>query len=251
MFQQWLKLSRHYGISNIVILHKMGDLDAVGDADSKERNLAYSIVGDIENKFIFRVNHQEAASLRERLNIPATHVEDARRLRMGVFLAYVGQYSYVVDCFATSTPWEYELFKTDDAVQSADRDDGALELLAPGRPRAALAATGLPMPASMAGSPDLEGALTMSLDTHPRAYATVTGPTATFTTPDGRERAHCRRHDEDIRHMIVQRAADEARRAGTPVELVTSGDRGDHHLLVATDGEIGPARATAAEASIA
>jgi hypothetical protein len=123
MFQQWLKLSRHYGISNIVILHKMGDLDAVGDADSKERNLAYSIVGDIENKFIFRVNHQESASLRERLNIPATHVDDARRLRMGVFLAYVGQHAYVVDCFATSTDWEFDLFKTDDAMETHPRDD--------------------------------------------------------------------------------------------------------------------------------
>ncbi|WP_127817705.1 hypothetical protein [Microbacterium sp. CPCC 204701] len=129
MFQQWLKLSRHYGISNVVILHKMGDLDAVGDNDSKERNLAYSIVGDIENKFIFRVNHQEAAALRERLNMPATHVEDARRLRMGVFLAYVGQYAYAVDCFATSTPWEVDLFVTDSALQPEQADDGMLQLL--------------------------------------------------------------------------------------------------------------------------
>ena len=130
MFQQWLKLSRHYGISNIVILHKLGDLDAVGEADSKERNLAYSIVGDIENKFIFRVNHQEVSSLRERLNVPAAHVEDARRLRMGVFLAYVGQHSYVVDCFATSTEWEYELFKTDEAMQT-EPEEGMLHLLDP------------------------------------------------------------------------------------------------------------------------
>lgn len=66
MFQQWLKLSRHYGISNIVILHKMGDLDAVGEEGSLERSLAYSIVGDIENKFIFRVNTGEALALRAR-----------------------------------------------------------------------------------------------------------------------------------------------------------------------------------------
>ncbi|WP_137845820.1 hypothetical protein [Microbacterium sp. 2FI] len=129
--QEWLKLSRHYGISNIVILHKMGDLDAVGDADSQERNLAYSMIGDIENKFIFRVNHQETVSLRERLNVPAPHVEMARQLRKGEFLAYVGQYSYLVDSFATSTPWEYELFKTDDAVQAADHDDATLHLLQP------------------------------------------------------------------------------------------------------------------------
>ena len=131
MFQQWLKLSRHYGISNIVILHKMGDLDAVGDADSMERSLAYSIVGDIENKFIFRVNHQEQAALRTRLNLPAPHVEMARQLRRGEFLAYVGQYSYLVDCFATATAWEYELFKTDDAVTGADHDDRHLQVLDP------------------------------------------------------------------------------------------------------------------------
>jgi hypothetical protein len=125
MYQQWLKLSRHYGISNIVILHKMGDLDAVGDADSQERNLAYSIVGDIENKFIFRVNHQEQTSLRTRLNMPATHVDMARQLGKGEFLAYVGQYAYLVDCFATSTDWEYELFSTDDAVRTADHHDPA------------------------------------------------------------------------------------------------------------------------------
>lgn len=131
MFQQWLKLSSHYGISNIVILHKMGDLDAVGDADSLQRSLAYSIVGDIENKFIFRVNHQEQTALRTRLNLPAPHVEMARLLRKGEFLAYVGQYSYLVDCFATSTPWEYDLFATDDAVTPADHNDAELRLIDP------------------------------------------------------------------------------------------------------------------------
>ncbi|KQP67841.1 hypothetical protein ASF40_20140 [Microbacterium sp. Leaf288] len=129
MFQQWLKLSRHYGISNIVILHKMGDLDAVGEDGSLERSLAYSIVGDIENKFIFRVNHQEQTALRTRLNLPAPHVEMARQLRKGEFLAYVGQYSYLVDCFATSTPWEYELFATDDAMGPADHDDATVRVI--------------------------------------------------------------------------------------------------------------------------
>ncbi len=122
MYQQWLKLSRHYGISNIVILHKMGDLDAVGETDSQERNLAYSIVGDIENKFIFRSNHQEQHALRTRLNLPTPHVDMARQLRKGEFLAYVGQYAYLVDCFSTSTPWEFDLFATDDAILIAERD---------------------------------------------------------------------------------------------------------------------------------
>ena len=80
-------------------------------------------MGDIENKFIFRVNSQEQAALRARLNLPAPHVEMARHLRKGEFLAYVGQYSYLVDCFATSTEWEYELFATDDALAPADREE--------------------------------------------------------------------------------------------------------------------------------
>lgn len=128
MYQQWLKLSRHYGIANIVILHKMGDLDAVGDADSQERSLAYSVVGDIENKFIFRTNTQGAHDLRTRLDLPAHHVEMARQLRQGQFIGYVGQYSYLVDAFATSTQWEYDLFKTDDALLGDKADAGRLPL---------------------------------------------------------------------------------------------------------------------------
>lgn len=121
MYQQWLKLSRHYGIANIVILHKMTDVDAVGEEGSQERNLAYSVVQDIENKFIFRVNQQEQHNLQARLNLPASHVAQARMLRKGEMLAYVGRFAYVVDVFSTSTRFEYELFKTDDAMMS-DRD---------------------------------------------------------------------------------------------------------------------------------
>ena len=128
MYQQWLKLSRHYGISNIVILHKMGDLDAVGDADSQERSLAYSVVGDIENKFIFRTNQQGAGDLRTRLDLPAVHVDMARQLRQGQFIGYIGQFAYLVDAFATSTPWEYELFKTDDAVLGEKADASPITL---------------------------------------------------------------------------------------------------------------------------
>lgn len=80
----------------------------------------------------------------------------------------------------------------------------------------------------------------MSTVTHPRAYATVTGPTATFITPDGHTEPVTATTGEDIRHAVVRRARDEARRSGTPVELVTSGDRGDHHLLIHPTGTLTP-----------
>lgn len=81
----------------------------------------------------------------------------------------------------------------------------------------------------------------MSTVTHPRTYATVTGPNATFVTLDGHTEPITATAGEDIRHTILRRATDEARRTGTPVELVTSGDHGDHHLLIDTDGALTPA----------
>ena len=92
----------------------------------------------------------------------------------------------------------------------------------------------------------------MSLDTTPRAFATVTGPTARFTTPEGVVEPLAATPVDDIREMIVRRAAAEARRTGIAVELVTTGDRGEHHLLIAADGTISsPAANAPAEASLA
>lgn len=76
--------------------------------------------------------------------------------------------------------------------------------------------------------------------THPRAYATVSGPHVTFVTLDGHAESIPTVPDEDVRHAIVRRATDEARRTGATVELITSGDRGDHRLLVAPDGHLTP-----------
>lgn len=79
----------------------------------------------------------------------------------------------------------------------------------------------------------------MTITEHPRAYATVTGGDAIYTGTDG-HRERVIGSTDDIRLAVVRRAADDARRAGAPVELVTRGDRGDHHLLVGHDGNLTP-----------
>lgn len=73
-----------------------------------------------------------------------------------------------------------------------------------------------------------------------RAFATVAGSTARFTTADGRSEELTAVDGDDIRHAIVQRAVAEARRTGLPVELVTSGDRGSHRIRIAPNGTSGP-----------
>ncbi|GAA1738778.1 AAA family ATPase [Microbacterium paludicola] len=78
----------------------------------------------------------------------------------------------------------------------------------------------------------------MSVDTARRVYATVTGPTAIFTTLEGVDEPFSATAGEDIRQVIVQRAAAEARHAASAVELVTFGDHGEHRILVDSDGGI-------------
>ncbi len=73
-----------------------------------------------------------------------------------------------------------------------------------------------------------------------RIYATVTGPVAIFTDRTGHTEPVTTTGTEDIRHAVVRRATTEARDAGTTLELITSGDRGDHHLLVGADGTLAP-----------
>lgn len=83
----------------------------------------------------------------------------------------------------------------------------------------------------------------MTITSHPRAYATVNGLTAKFICLDGRSEVIAASDDDDIRQAVVRRAADEARLAGAVVELVTSGDRGEHRLLIDADGTVLPSQA--------
>lgn len=78
----------------------------------------------------------------------------------------------------------------------------------------------------------------MRLETTLRVYASVTGPTAIFTTSDGVDHPLTASPGTDIRHMIIQRAAAEARHAGGVVELITSGDQGDYRLAVDPGGAV-------------
>ena len=78
----------------------------------------------------------------------------------------------------------------------------------------------------------------MSSVTGLRAYASVSGATATYIGHDGHRESLVAATNEDIRSAVVRRATDEARRAGTPLELITAGDRGQHHIVIAADGGV-------------
>ncbi|EYR65222.1 ATP-binding protein [Actinotalea ferrariae CF5-4] len=56
---QW-KLSRAYGIANLMVLHRLSDLDAVGAAGSEARALAEGLLADCSTRIVYR---QEADQL--------------------------------------------------------------------------------------------------------------------------------------------------------------------------------------------
>jgi hypothetical protein len=47
------KLSRAWGIANLMIIHRLSDLDAVGEANSEARNLALGLLADCSTKVIY------------------------------------------------------------------------------------------------------------------------------------------------------------------------------------------------------
>lgn len=69
---QW-KLSRAYGIANLLVIHRLSDLDAVGGAGSEARAIAEGLLADCSTRIVYR---QESDQLRgTALTLGLTDVE--------------------------------------------------------------------------------------------------------------------------------------------------------------------------------
>jgi type IV secretory pathway VirB4 component len=109
MQSQW-KLSRGLGIANLMIVHRLTDLDAVGNADSEARALALGLLADCSTKIIYQQEASEAPHTADVLGLSATEQAQLPDLQQGEGLWRVGQHAYVVR--QTATPAEAELFNT-------------------------------------------------------------------------------------------------------------------------------------------
>lgn len=79
-----------------------------------------------------------------------------------------------------------------------------------------------------------------SITSRPLARASVLGNDATIAHPDGHIERVVATQAENIRQKVIDRAKELAARAGAPIELVTSGNRGDVHLVIHPDGKVVP-----------
>lgn len=71
MDAQW-RLARHYGISNMLIFHKLSDLDTVGDAGTAMRALASSLLANAEVRIVYRQEPDQLGSTATALGLTGT-----------------------------------------------------------------------------------------------------------------------------------------------------------------------------------
>jgi hypothetical protein len=101
MQAQW-KLSRGLGVANLMIVHRLSDLDAVGDADSQARNLARGLLGDCSTTITYQQEHSESARTATELGLTSVERDQLPDLQQGEGLWRVGGHAYVVRHLATA-----------------------------------------------------------------------------------------------------------------------------------------------------
>jgi hypothetical protein len=94
--QSNFKLCRSLGVQNVLVVHRLTDLGASGDAGSREARIAEGLIGDADTKVIYRQPPDQRDLLRGRLGLSATEAELTTSLRAGEALWIVGQRSFLV-----------------------------------------------------------------------------------------------------------------------------------------------------------
>ncbi len=121
MQSQW-KLSRALGIANLLVIHRLSDLDAVGDAGSAARNLALGLLADCSTRIVYAQERGEASRTAAAIGLNGTEAGILPELQRGEGLWRVGERAFVVR--HVLTPAELELFSTDARmVGQAERGD--------------------------------------------------------------------------------------------------------------------------------
>lgn len=114
MQAQW-KLSRAYGIANLLIVHRLSDLDAVGAAGSKARAVAEGLLADCSTRIVYRQESDQVGAAGAALGLTSTERELLPSLPRGAGLWKMPGRSYVVH--HRLHPDEVTLFDTDLAMR--------------------------------------------------------------------------------------------------------------------------------------
>jgi type IV secretory pathway VirB4 component len=95
-FQSSFKLARQFGVMNLVVLHKLGDLQAAGDSGSRAARIAEGLIADCSTRIIYHQDASQLALTRELLGLSQAEAQLLTQLTPGQALWRVGSRSFVV-----------------------------------------------------------------------------------------------------------------------------------------------------------
>ena len=104
------RLARHYGIANVLVFHKLTDLENVGDSGSAMRSLANSLLANAESRIIYRQESDQLGVTAKTLGLTATERKLLPGLGVGQGLWRIKERSFVVQ--QQLHPAELKLFDT-------------------------------------------------------------------------------------------------------------------------------------------
>ncbi|MFV0307070.1 MAG: ATP-binding protein [Desertimonas sp.] len=95
MDAQW-RLARHYGIANMLIFHKLTDLDTVGDRGTAMHALASSLLANAETRIIYRQETDQLGTTGQALGLTGTEQRLLPTLGTGQGLWRIKDRSFVI-----------------------------------------------------------------------------------------------------------------------------------------------------------
>jgi type IV secretory pathway VirB4 component len=96
-FQSNFKLARQFGVMNLVVLHKLADLQTAGDAGSRAARIAEGLVADASTRIVYHQDESQIDVTRSLLGLSRSEGRLISMLSPGQALWRVGSRSFVVN----------------------------------------------------------------------------------------------------------------------------------------------------------
>jgi hypothetical protein len=96
-FQSNFKLARQFGVMNLVVLHKLADLQSAGDAGSRAARIAEGLVADASTRIVYHQDESQIEVTRALLGLSRSEGRLISMLAPGQALWRVGSRSFVVN----------------------------------------------------------------------------------------------------------------------------------------------------------
>src|SRR5205085_3778781 len=117
-FQSNFKLARQFGVMNLVVLHKLADLQAAGDAGSRASRIAEGLIADASTRIVYHQDESQVPLTRTLLGLSESEAQLISMLSAGQALWRVGTRSFVVQHHRSRL--EASLTNTDTGMRLSD-----------------------------------------------------------------------------------------------------------------------------------